>query len=331
MSQASNPFTTTLSRPLRQYDYGFFGPGSPSWKVWTHPTAAIGFQRAVVLEHFDPFLTAGAADQAGIYKDPQGRLDRTFAYFLLVALADSRTVIEASEFLMKIHARVTGIEPVSGKRYAANNPDSQLWIHVTGWQSVLKAYEMFGPGKLSAEEEAQYWRECAIAAEVQTCRQEDVPKSREEVRAYYARIRSTLCVTERARQGMEHLLRPARADVGIKLSVVGNLIALATIATLPRWMRQLGQIDQPHLVDRLIRPIARVLVLLSSPVSARITLLGMATPLASKILKQHFRSGEPENTAILSPTEAREHFGEEAKRAAAAAHAQEKALLAAAG
>lgn len=106
MSTTSNPFTTNLSRPLRQYDNGFFGPGSPSWKVWTSPTAAIGFQRAVVLEHFDPFLTAGAADQAGIYKDPQGRLDRTFAYFLLVALADSRTVIEASEFLMKIHARV---------------------------------------------------------------------------------------------------------------------------------------------------------------------------------------------------------------------------------
>lgn len=317
MSNISNPFTTRLSRPLRQHDNGFFGPGSPSWKVWTSPTAAIGFQRAVVLEHFDPFLTAGAADQAGIYKDPQGRLDRTFAYFLLVAVADSRTVIEASEFLMKIHARVTGIEPVSGKRYAANNPDSQLWIHVTGWQSVLKAYEMYGPGKLSAEEEDQYWKECVIAAEVQTCRQEDVPKSREEVRAYYARIRSTLCVTERARQGMEHLLRPARADVGLKLSVVGNLVALATIATLPRWMRQLGQIDQPRLVDRLIRPIARLLVLLTSPHSARVKLLSMATPLASKILEQHFSSAKPEHEVILSPSEAREHYGEEAKRAAA--------------
>jgi hypothetical protein len=41
---------------IRRDDYGFFGPDSPSWKVWASPTALIGFQRAVVLEHFDPFL-----------------------------------------------------------------------------------------------------------------------------------------------------------------------------------------------------------------------------------------------------------------------------------
>jgi uncharacterized protein (DUF2236 family) len=76
-----NPFTDALSRPLRQTDNGLFGPGSPSWKVWTHPTAVIGFQRAVVLEHFDPFLTAAVADQGGIYKDPHGRLDATSLTF----------------------------------------------------------------------------------------------------------------------------------------------------------------------------------------------------------------------------------------------------------
>ncbi len=43
-------------------DYGFFGPGSPTWKVWTGPTALIGFQRSVVLEHFDPDLAAAVAD-----------------------------------------------------------------------------------------------------------------------------------------------------------------------------------------------------------------------------------------------------------------------------
>jgi uncharacterized protein (DUF2236 family) len=61
--------------PIRRDDYGFFGPGSPSWKVWTAPTALIGFQRSVVLEHFDPFLAAAVADSAGIYQDPRRRLD----------------------------------------------------------------------------------------------------------------------------------------------------------------------------------------------------------------------------------------------------------------
>lgn len=32
-------------------DYGFFGPGSVTWKVWTYPSSALmGFMRAVTIE-----------------------------------------------------------------------------------------------------------------------------------------------------------------------------------------------------------------------------------------------------------------------------------------
>ena len=159
---------------IRRDDYGFFGPGSPSWKVWASPTALIGFQRSVVLEHFDPFLAAAVADSAGIYSDPRGRLDRTLAYFLTVAVADGRTAVGVSDALMKVHAKAKGIEPISGARYSANNPDAQLWIHVTGWHSVLKCYERYGPGPLSPAEESRFWAESRIAAELQTCKPSDV-------------------------------------------------------------------------------------------------------------------------------------------------------------
>ena len=139
-----------MTESIRRDDYGFFGPDSPSWKVWASPTSLIGFQRAVVLEHFDPFLAAAVADNAGIYSDPRGRLDRTLAYFLTVAVADGRTAVAVSDALMRIHARVKGIEPITGTRYSANNPEAQLWIHVTGWHSVLKCYERYGPGPLSS-------------------------------------------------------------------------------------------------------------------------------------------------------------------------------------
>ncbi len=96
-------------------------------------TALIGFQRSVVLEHFDPpFLAAAVADMSGIYSDPAGRLDRTLAYFLTVATADGRTALALSDHLMTVHAQATGVEPITGTRYSANNPASQLWIHVTG-------------------------------------------------------------------------------------------------------------------------------------------------------------------------------------------------------
>ena len=191
-----------MMESIRRDDYGFFGPNSPSWKVWAAPTALIGFQRAVVLEHFDPFLAAAVTDSAGIYTDPSGRLDRTLAYFLTVAVADGRTAVAVSDALMRIHARARGIEPITGARYSANNPDAQLWIHVTGWHSVLKCYERYGPGPLSAAEESRFWAESRVAAELQTCKPADVPASRDEVRQYFADVRGRLCTSEHAGRAM---------------------------------------------------------------------------------------------------------------------------------
>ena len=90
---------------------------------------------------------------------------------------------------------MTGIEPISGKRYSANNPESQLWIHVTGWHSALKADPRYGSGPLHPAEEDRYRAECAIAAELQTCDPADVPRNRAEVRAYFDRVRPRLCVS----------------------------------------------------------------------------------------------------------------------------------------
>ena len=49
----------------RHEDYGFFGPDSVTWRVWSYPTSlTVGFQRAVVVEELDPVLLAcGRGDQ----------------------------------------------------------------------------------------------------------------------------------------------------------------------------------------------------------------------------------------------------------------------------
>jgi uncharacterized protein (DUF2236 family) len=294
---------------IRRDDYGFFGPGSPSWKVWASPTALIGFQRAVVLEHFDPYLAAAVADSAGIYTDPSGRLDRTLAYFLIVAVADGRTAIEVSDALMRIHARAKGVEPITGSRYSANNPEAQLWIHVTGWHSVLKCYEQYGPGPLSAAEESRFWAESRIAAELQTCKPSDVPASRDEVRQYFADVRAKLCTSEHADRAMHYLLRTPR-DRGALLWVGSRILAPAAIATLPTWMRHMGNFDQPVAVDAAVTPIARAWVKALSVNNFRPT-LGVArviAPETADVLAQHLKAGPPAQPRTTTPAEARERM-----------------------
>lgn len=300
---------------LRRDDYGFFGPDSPSWKVWASPTALIGFQRAVTLEHFDPFLTAAVADSEGIYDNPRTRLDHTLSYFLLVALGDGRTAIQASEHLMTVHAAMTGIEPISGKRYSANNPDSQLWIHVTGWHSVLKAYEMYGPGPLSPAEEDRYWAECVIAAELQTCKPADVPRSRAEVRAYFERVRPQLCSSERAVRGMRYLLWTPPSK-GLPFALGSRLLSLATIPTLPIWMRELGRFDLPRILGPAVRLPATAIAWLSTRRDnfALIKAAPYVAPMTGQILAAHTRSGEPTTARTITPAQARELYGSKGHR-----------------
>ncbi len=299
------------SRPLsRREDWGFFGPTSPTWRVWSSPTALIAFKRSIVVESFDPFLAIAVHEQNGVRNDPQGRLERTLRYFLTVACGDSRSAVHASQMLMRVHAKACGVEPITGQRYSANDPASQLWIHVTGWHSNLLCYERFGPGPLSAEDERRYWADCVQAAELQTCDPRDVPRSRDEVRAYYAKVRPRLCMSDHARELIRYFLYPPRALTGTASWLPLRLIAAATLSTMPRWMRQLVGFDPSPLALAAAAPMTRAAVRLAGrPAVARrivANLAPSALPLYEKVLTRE----EPVRSETVTVAQARVRFRE---------------------
>lgn len=300
-------------RPVAQRpreDWGLFGPDSPTWKVWSSPTALIAFQRSIIVESFDPFLAAAVHEQNGVRYNATRRFDRTIQYFLTVACGDSRAAIEASEILMRVHAKATGIEPISEKPYSANNPDSQLWIHVTGWQSNLLCYERYGGGPLSVADEKRYWEECVIAAELQTCNPADVPRSRKEVRDYYEAMRPKLCISDRSRALIHYFLNSQRKVAGTGLWLGSNLMSAATIATIPKWMRQLGGFDQPSSIDASIVPAAKMAVHMSRQPAVMRAVLKQLAPSALPVMEQVIRKQKPLRNEMPTPTEARQRYGQ---------------------
>lgn len=297
-------------------DHGFFGPDSVAWKVWGHPTSlTIGFSRAVVVEELDPNLVASVDRTQDIYRRPKTRYDRTIRYFALVAFGDSRTTVQAADILVKVHSKAIGTEPYGGGRYDANDPDSQLWILVTGWHSVLKAYEMYGPGRLTAAEEAQYWAECAVAAELQTCDPADVPRSRAELHAYYERMRPVMSGSPIAQRAMKHLmdvnqlvevplvLRPARW-------VVGAFFRAGVIATLPHWMREMGDLRQRRVVDLLVRPVLRATFLaVARSKRLQLRVLALLSPSTVPVVAPVLLGVPPTSPEVVTPAQARERHG----------------------
>jgi len=302
---------------LAHEDYGFFGPDSVTWRVWRYPTSlTIGFQRSVVIEELDPFLIAAVDQSNKVRTQPRVRYDRTLRYFATVAFGDTRSAIKASEILVKVHAKAVGIEPISGNRYDANDPDSQLWIHLTAWHSILYAYEVYGPGRLSEADENRYWEECAIAAELQTCDPAAVPRTRDGIRAYFDEVRPRLAASEAAQSMMEHLLNaevmfpplPRLARPGAW--VVNRVLRRATIATMPRWMRDLAGLRQPTAVDAAIRPLMRA-HFHTAAMSTRVQLaaLQLISPLTRPIVEPILRGTPPKRPETLTPAQARERYG----------------------
>ena len=298
-------------------DYGFFGPDSVTWRVWSYPTSlTIGFQRSVVVEELDPALIAAVNQTEAVRYRPRTRYDRTLRYFATVSMGDSRSAIKASDILVKIHAKAVGIEPLSGNPYDANDPHSQLWIHLTAWHSILYAYERYGPGRLSPEDESQYWEECALAAELQTCDSADVPRSREGVRRYFEEMRPKLAGSEAAQSMMDHLLNaevmlpPVPRVLRPATWVINKAMRWATIATMPQWMRKMAGLRQSRFIDALITPVMRVnfAVAQRSP-RLELALLPMLSPSTVEVVAPILLKVPPRNPVTVTPAEARERYG----------------------
>ncbi|RMI27942.1 DUF2236 domain-containing protein [Nocardia stercoris] len=246
-------------------DNGFFGPDSVTWKVWSYPTSiTVGFVRAVTIEQLDPNLNAAVEDTGDVRSRTRTRYERTVRYFALVAFGDTATTTKAADVLVKVHSKSIGTDPVTRGRYDANNPALQLWIHMTAWHSILYCYETYGPGRLSEDEELQYWAECARAAECQTIDPADVPRTRADVAAYFESWRPHLAASEHAQSMTEFILGtefifpetlPAWTEPVQK--AIGKLVGKAVVATYPEYIRKLFDIRQPHLEDLLLRVVLR--------------------------------------------------------------------------
>lgn len=298
-------------------DYGFFGPDSVAWQVWSYPTGlTIGFQRSVVIEELDPALVAAVDKTHDIYNRPRTRYDRTLRYFAMVMFGDSRSTAKAADVLVKIHSKGIGTDPVTGKPYDANDPHSQLWIHLTAWHSILLAYEKYGPGRLSDDEENQYWEECARAAELQTCDPADVPRTRQGISEYFEQMRPQLIGSDIAKNAMNLLLR---ADVMLPpvplvlkpfMWVVTAFLRRGTLATMPRWMREMSGLPTGRVLDALIVPwLSAAFTLVSFSVRLQLILLRLISPMTLPVAAPVLLQVEPRTKETLTPREAQQRYG----------------------
>ncbi|MFL5871720.1 MAG: oxygenase MpaB family protein, partial [Solirubrobacterales bacterium] len=87
--------------------------------------------------------------------------------------------------------------------------------------------------------------------------------------------------------------------------IANRVLRTATIATMPRWMRDLAGLRQPAAVDAAIRPWMKAQFrIVHSSTRLRLAALGMISPLTRPVVEPVLRGIPPEREEVLTPAEA---------------------------
>jgi uncharacterized protein (DUF2236 family) len=232
---------------------GLLGPESVAWRVIGHPVSIVGGLRSLIVQALHPLAMAGVAQHSDYRRRPLDRLRRTSHYVAATTFGDRAMAEAAAARVRRIHRRVRGIDPVTGRPYSADDPDTQLWVHCVEWHSFLAAYRTYTNARLTSEEEDGYIAEGAPIAALLGVPEESVPKSVDEMRSYFAAVRPQLCVSQSTRDAIGFVLNPPLTRELLPLQVPIRVTAAAAVATVPRELRKLAGISQPRLVDGLMR------------------------------------------------------------------------------
>ncbi|MEA2389232.1 MAG: hypothetical protein QOG41_2005, partial [Thermoleophilaceae bacterium] len=227
---------------------GYLGPDSVAWKVVGHPVSLVGGLRALIVQSLHPLAMAGVAQHSDYRNRSLDRLRRTAYYVTATTFGDRATADAAARRVRSIHKKVRGIDPVTGRAYSADDPETQLWVHCVEWHSFLAAYRAYG-GRLTADEQDRYHEEGARVAPLVGLPEAMVPRSVAEQREYFESVRSQLVLSRDARDAIRFVLSPPLTRDLLPFQIPVRLLARAALAIVPRDLRRLARVDHPRALD----------------------------------------------------------------------------------
>ena len=176
----------TVATP-RVDDRGLFGPGSVSWRVHRETTVLFGGARALLMHAAHPLVIAGARETGFYERNPWKRLQRTLALTYALTFGTREEALQAAARINLVHRAVSGVDPVTGMRYDAMDPDLLLWVHACLVDGAL-LFERLTVGTLTPEERERFHREQMAAAELIGLPRERIPPTTGELARYIREV-----------------------------------------------------------------------------------------------------------------------------------------------
>jgi len=128
-------------------DNGYYLPGSAVWAVHGSMSTIVAGIRALLMQTLHPGALAGVNDHSRFRADPLGRLAGTIRWVFTVSYGSTAAAHAASDWVNRLHQHVHGeYMDRSGRprRYAADDPELLLWVHITFTDAFLSAHKLWG-------------------------------------------------------------------------------------------------------------------------------------------------------------------------------------------
>ncbi|GAA0448488.1 hypothetical protein Ade02nite_61230 [Paractinoplanes deccanensis] len=207
---------------------GRFGDDAVIRRVASEGLLLAGGGRATLLQIAHPAVARGVFEHSTFAERPLDRLRATLTYVYAVLFGTEAEAATVSRAVHALHSRVTG------PGYRANDPDLQVWVNATLYDTAILIYERaFGP--LRPAEAADCYEQYGVLATAIGCPPGAWPASRTAFRRYYDDTLARLRVGDEARQIATALLRPR--DLPVALRPAMPVLRFVTVGLLPAAIR----------------------------------------------------------------------------------------------
>ena len=182
---------------------GIFGPGSRVWTFNREAVIFLGGGRAALLQLAHPAVARAIADHSRTRQDMLGRFLRTFEHVFALVYGDLQSALDSARRLHAIHSRIVG------PGYAANQPETLLWVHATLWETSMQVYQLV-MGPVSRPQRDAYWSETRRFAALFGIPDALLPADWDGFTRYWEAMLAsdTIHVSTTARELADLLLRP---------------------------------------------------------------------------------------------------------------------------
>lgn len=211
--------------------------------------------RAILLQLADPAIGHGVADHSDFTHRPLDRLHSTLTFAYAVAFGTADDIAAVTSRVNHAHAPVRSPGGEGSPAYNAFDPQLQLWVAATLYDSAVTAHEaVFGPMDLEVAD--QLYREYGRLGDVLQMAPELWPPDRAAFARYWAKRIPQLRTDDATRAVARQLLYPASGPV--LLRAVMPLARLMTAGFLPQAVRELFQLRWTPRDEARFRRVLRV-------------------------------------------------------------------------